>query len=152
MAPDLDVDVAPARIFAILSDPDLPYGAAPNPRVVIPPLVGFHLTVYVSPDDKALATSSWIFGSLARLGRIDASMLTPEQIKLVNELGFFDVIQIRGTTDFFGHGYFRSNPKASADLIAMIRYGLQPNEPGRPLEEVKRPFWRIPETVTTGSE
>lgn len=144
MAPDLDVDVAPARIFAILSDPDLPYGAAPNPRVVIPPLLGFHLTVYVSPDDKALAASSWIFGSLARLGRIEASMLTPDQIKLVNELGFFDVIQIRGTTDFFGHGYFRSNPKASADLIAMIRYGLGPNEPGRPLEEVKRPFWRVP--------
>jgi len=150
LAPDLDVDVAPAKIFAILSDPDLPYGGAPNPRVVIPPLRGFHLTVYVSPDDKALATSSWLFGSLARLGRIEASMLTPEQIKLVGELGFFDVIQIRGTTDFFGHGYFRSNPKASADLIAMIRYGLGPNEPGRPLEEVKRPFWRIPETGTTG--
>jgi len=59
-------------------------------------------------------------------------------------VGFFDVIQIRGTTDFFGHGYFCSNPKASADLIAMIRYGLEPNEPGRPLEEVKKPFWRIP--------
>jgi esterase/lipase superfamily enzyme len=148
LAPDLDVDVAPAKIFAILSDPDLPYGPAPNPRVVIPPLRGFHLTVYVSPDDKALATSSWLFGSLARLGRIEASMLTPEQIKLVDELGFFDVIQIRGTTDFFGHGYFRSNPKASADLIAMIRYGLEPNEPGRPLEEIKGPFWRIPEGGT----
>jgi esterase/lipase superfamily enzyme len=151
LAPDLDVDVAPARIFAVLSDPDLPYGAAPNPRVVIPPLRGFHLTVYVSPDDKALAMSSWIFGSLARLGRIEASMLTPEQIKLVDELGFFDVIQIRGTTDFFGHGYFRSNPKASADLIAMIRYGLEPNAPGRPLEEIKGPFWRIPEAGTAGA-
>jgi len=149
MAPDLDVDVAPAKIFGVLSDPDLPYGAAPKPNVVIPPLREFHLTVYVSPDDKALATSSWLFGSLARLGRIEASMLTPEQIKLVDELGFFDVIQIRGTTDFFGHGYFRSNPKASADLIAMIRYGLEPNQPGRPLEEIKGPFWRIPEGGTT---
>jgi esterase/lipase superfamily enzyme len=151
LAPDLDVDVAPAKIFAILSDPDLPYGPAPNPRVVIPPLRGFHLTVYVSPDDKALATSSWLFGSLARLGRIEASMLSPEQMKLVDELGFFDVIQIRGTTDFFGHGYFRTNPKASADLIGMIRYGLGPNEPGRPLEKIKGPFWRIPESGTTGA-
>ena len=58
-------------------------------------------------------------------------------------LGFLDVIQIRGTTDLFGHGYFVSNPRASADLIAMIRYGLKPNEPGRPLEEVKQPFWRV---------
>ncbi len=70
-------------------------------------------------------------------------MLTPEQIELVTGLGFLDVIQIRGTTDLFGHGYFVSNPRASADLIAMLRYGLKPNEPGRPLVEVKRPFWRV---------
>ena len=31
-----------------------------------------------------------------------------------------------------------------ADIIAMIRYGLHPNEPGRPLEEIARPYWRIP--------
>jgi hypothetical protein len=30
------------------------------------------------------------------------------------------------------------------DLIALLRYGLGPNEPGRPLEEVGKPFWRIP--------
>ena len=144
LAPDLDIDVAPAKIFAILSDPDLPFGAAPNARAIIPPLRDFHLTIYVSPDDKALATSSWLFGSLARLGRVEASMLTPAQMEQVSQLGFLDVIQIRGTTDLFGHGYFHSNPKASADLIAMIRYGLKPNEPGRPLEEVKRPFWRVP--------
>ena len=66
------------------------------------------------------------------------------QIELAASLGFLDVIQIRGTTDLFGHGYFVSNPKASADLIAMLRYGLKPNELGRPLVEVKRPFWRIP--------
>ncbi len=149
LAPDLDVDVAPAKKFAVLSDPDLPYGAAPNPRVVIPPLRGFHLTVYVSPDDKALATSSWLFGSLARLGCIEAPMLTPEQLEQAATVGFLDVIQIRGTTDQAGHGYFRSTPLASSDLIAMIRYGLKPNEPGRPLEEIKRPFWRIPEVGAT---
>jgi hypothetical protein len=32
----------------------------------------------------------------------------------------------------------------SADLIALIRYGLRPVEPGRPLEEISAPFWRIP--------
>ena len=151
MAPDLDLEVAPEKILAILSDPDVPYGATPNPHVVIPPLRAFHLTIYVSPDDKALATSRWLFGSLARLGRVDTSILTPEQIELAASFGFLDVIQIRGTTDLFGHGYFVSNPRASADLIAMIRYGLKPNEPGRPLEEVKRPFWRVlPEPGTKG--
>ncbi len=143
MAPDLDVEVAPEKILAILSDPDVPHGATPDPHAVIPPLRGFHLTVYVSPDDKALATSGWLFGSLARLGRVDPSILTPEQIKLAAGLGFLDVVQVRGTTDLFGHGYFVSNPRASADLIALLRYGLKPNEPGRPLVEVERPFWRV---------
>ena len=68
LAPDLDVEVAPEKILAIVSDPDVPHGSTPDPHAVIPPLAPFHLTVYVSPDDKALATSSWLFGSLARLG------------------------------------------------------------------------------------
>ena len=153
MAPDLDVEVAPEKILAIMSDPDVPHGPTPDPRAVFAALSPFHLTIYVSPDDKALATSSWLFGSLARLGRVDTSILTPEQIELAASLGFLDVIQIRGTTDLFGHGYFVSNPRASADLIAMIRYGLKPNEPGRPLEEVKRPFWRVPmEAVAGGAD
>ena len=72
-------------------------------------------------------------------------MLPAGQIELLGDLGFLDMIQIHGTTDLFGHGYFTSNPKASADLIALLRYGLKPNEPGRPLEEIKPPFWRVPE-------
>jgi hypothetical protein len=55
-----------------------------------------------------------------------------------------DVIQVEGRTDLFGHSYFTSNPKVSSDLIALLRYGLRPNDPGRPLEEVEKPFWRIP--------
>jgi esterase/lipase superfamily enzyme len=37
--------------------------------MVIETTPGFHITVYVSPDDRALATSGWLFGSFARLGR-----------------------------------------------------------------------------------
>jgi esterase/lipase superfamily enzyme len=150
MAPDIDIDVAPLKILAIVSDPDLPYGAAPNPRVVVKPSPGFNITVYTSPDDKALAASGWLFGSLSRLGRVEASKMTPEQIEQARALGVLDVIQVRGTTDFFGHGYFHSNPRVSADLIALLRYGLRPNEPGRPLDELKRPFWRVPEAGTKG--
>ena len=43
----------------------------------------------------------------------------------------------------FGHGYFLSNPLVSSDLVAMIRYGLKPGDPGRPLVEIKGPFWRL---------
>ena len=87
MAPDLDIEVAPEKILAIISDPDVPYGATPDPHAVFQALRPFHLTIYVSPDDKALATSGWLFGSLARLGRVDTSVLTPEQIELASRLG-----------------------------------------------------------------
>jgi len=143
MAPDIDADVAVAKILAVQSDPDLPYGTAPNPGAVFESTPGFQVTAYVSPDDKALAASSWLFGSLLRLGRVEASMMTAQQIEQMRRVELVDVIQISGTTDLFGHGYFRSNPRVSADLIAMLRYGLRPNEPGRPLEAVRRPFWRV---------
>ena len=86
-----------------------------------------------------------MFGSIARLGRIDATLFTPDQIELIGALDAVDVIEVRDTTDFFGHRYFVSNPNVSADLIAMLRYGLRPNEPGRPLERIAGPFWRVPE-------
>ena len=70
MAPDLDFDVAFSKIWKVVSDPDLPYGDAPRPDVVVPS-PEFHITVYVSPNDKALATSGWLFGSLVRVGRVD---------------------------------------------------------------------------------
>jgi hypothetical protein len=53
--------------------------------------------------------------------------------------------------NFFGHDYFTSNPSANADLIARLRYGLRPNEPGRPLEEIERPFRRAPTEAGAGT-
>jgi esterase/lipase superfamily enzyme len=150
MAPDIDADVALSKIFKVISDPDLPFGAAPDPGVVMERSPDFKITIYVSPDDKALATSGWLFGSIARLGRIDAAMFTPHQIEEITTFGAVDVIQVRGRTDFFGHSYFVSNPEVSADIIAMLRYGVHPNEPGRPLEHVAGPFWRISPEEKTG--
>jgi len=144
MAPDIDGDVAVSKIFKVFSDPDLPFGEAAHPGASVEPDPHFKLTLYVSPDDKALATSGWLFGSIARLGRINPGMFTPHQMKEMSTWGEANVIQVRGTTDFFGHSYFESNPLVSADIIAMLRYGLEPNEPGRPLEQIAGPFWRIP--------
>ena len=143
-APDIDADIAAAKIFKLVSDPDLPHGGAPEPAAVIRPSPGFHVTVYASPDDKALATSGWLFGSVLRLGQVDRALLSPQQIDELTKLGLFDMIQVFGATDTFGHSYFVSNPRVSADIVSMLRYRLRPNQPGRPLEEVKRPFWRIP--------
>jgi esterase/lipase superfamily enzyme len=144
VAPDLDGDVAVMKIFKVFSDPDLPFGAEPDADAIIPPSPGLKLTIYVSRDDKALAAAGWLFGSIARLGRIDATMFTPDQIALIGGLDAVDIIEVHGTTDFFGHHYFVSNPRVSADIIAMLRYGLRPDDPGRPLEHVEGPFWRVP--------
>ena len=143
LAPDLDADVAITKIFKVFSDPDLPFGDNAAPEALAPP-PGMKLSLYVSPDDQAIATASWLFGSIARLGRIDAAMFTPEQITAIGMLGAVDIIQVRGTTDFFGHSYFVSNPRVSADIVAMLRYDLQPNDPGRALEQIAGPFWRVP--------
>ena len=143
VAPDLDGDVALTKIFKVFSDPDLPFGGKADPGAVIPPSPGLRVTLYVSPDDKALAAASRLFGSIARLGRIDATAFSADQIEAIALLRAVDIIQVRGTTDFFGHSYFTSNPHVSADLIAMLRYGLRPNEPGRPLEPIAGPFWRV---------
>ena len=71
-------------------------------------------------------------------------MFSADQIEAIALLRAVDIIEVRGTTDFFGHSYFLSNPKVSADIIAMLRYGLRPNEPGRPLEQIAGSFWQVP--------
>jgi esterase/lipase superfamily enzyme len=143
VAPDLDGDVALTRMFKVFSDPDLPFGGKAEPGALMPPSPGLRVTLYVSPDDKALATAGWLFGSIARLGRIDATMLNADQIAAIAALGAVDIIQVRGRTDFFGHDYLQSNPRVSSDIIAMLRYDLRPGEPGRPLVHVTGPFWQV---------
>jgi esterase/lipase superfamily enzyme len=143
IAPDMDFDIAVARIFSVASDPDLPYGNAPNPRGEIRTPAPPHLTVYVSPDDKALTVAEYLFGSMVRLGRLEAANVSEESIEAARKAGFVDVISVSGTTDLFGHSYFTSNPDVSSDLIALIRYGAKPGDALRPLVEVARPFWRI---------
>ena len=145
LAPDMDADVAVAKMFRIVSDPDMPYGQAPNPRGAFQP-PQMRVTVYTSPNDKALSLSQWLFGSLGRLGRVDAATLSAEDLAKSRQFaGFVSYIQFSGKTDFIGHSYFTSDPTVSSDLVAVIRYGLPPGDPGRPLEEVSRPYWRVSE-------
>jgi esterase/lipase superfamily enzyme len=144
LAPDIDVDVASSKVFGVVSDPDSPYGGASRPREVFA-APGIRITAYVSHRDKALTLSQYLFGSLVRFGRVDFAQLTAEQAKRAMGLGYLlDLIEVEGTPGFLGHSYFTSDPAVSADLIALIRYGLRPGEPGRPLEEISAPFWRIP--------
>lgn len=140
-APDIDIDVASTKMFGVVSDPDARYGPKKNPNGVFPQ-GDVHLTIYSSPDDKALGLSSFLFSSSMRLGQQN---LDQPGAKAFGEgaAGLVDFVEVNGTTDMFGHGYFLSNPAVSSDLVAMIRYGLKPGDPGRPLVEIKKPFWRL---------
>ncbi|RDK07967.1 alpha/beta hydrolase [Cupriavidus lacunae] len=144
MSPDLDFDVAAAKIFSIFYDPDIPYGKAPDPWVVFP-TSKFRLTVYTSTGDKALGVGEYLMGSLRRLGRLDETQLGKEQIAASPPLaGFAAIVQITNRAGFIGHSHFLSDPAVSSDLVAVVRYGPGPCDPGRPLEEISRPYWKIP--------
>ncbi len=144
LAPDIDAQVAGTLLFSVSSDPDLLRGAhaAPDARLSSG---GLQLTLYASPDDLALSVAERLFGSLRRLGRLDASAFDEQAYARIADLRNLDLIDVYGSTDPFGHSYFHSNPAVSADLVSLIRYGLEPGDPGRALEEVRRPFWRIRE-------
>ena len=149
-APDIDFDVAAAKIFGLASDPDLTYGASARPLGVFPQ-GALHMTIYSSPNDRALGISSRLFGSVIRLGQFSvdqtpqdrdrAAMMAPlSQIQ-----GLVEFIEFDGRTSFVGHDYFLSNPAVSTDLALLLRQRAKAGDPARPLVEVSRPFWRIVE-------
>jgi esterase/lipase superfamily enzyme len=103
------------------------------------------ITCYTSLGDKALTLSQFLFGSIVRVGRLDVRRVGKERAARAARLAYLvDFIEVEGTPGFLGHSYFTSDPAVSSDLVALIRYGLKPGEPGRPLEEIQSPFWRIP--------
>ena len=148
-APDIDIDVASAKMFGPVSDPDLPFGTKAKPFALFPPQGSVHLTVYSSPNDRALGLSAFLFGSVMRLGQL-AVQENPTAQGASEGLGDTsqatgrgDFIEFDGNAGFIGHGYFLSNATVGADLVALIRDRRQVGDPGRPLVEIKRPFWRI---------
>lgn len=148
-APDIDLDVATARLFGFVSDPDAPFGANATPHGLLPPVGSLHLTVYSSTRDQALAVSSGLFGSVVRLGRLTSASISPKEAgsnalwKNSQLLGIADFIEYRGRADFAGHSYFLSDPAVQKDLVALLRSRLKAGDPGRPLVEIKRPFWSV---------
>ena len=84
------------------------------------------VTVYTSPQDKALTVAAFLFGDTFRLGRVQPGNVSEDKIERVRKTWLFDVISVFGTTDMFSHSYFTSNPDVSPDLIALIRYGARP--------------------------
>lgn len=131
-APDLDIDVVDQRIIA----EHLIAGLG-------------RLTVYSSPDDKAIGIAESLFesprGRLGRLEREQMSELINPVLASHERTRKASFIQFSGKSDELGHSYFRTNPAVASDLILLLRYDYPPGSPQRPLVDEGLGFWRIPE-------
>jgi len=147
LSPDIDVDVAAQQATFFLSDPDL---ITVWPEARLPRIVKGRLTVYASPQDRALLVSRILFRSRSRVGQMRPEDISPKAQQYFETLGRIDLISYEGErTDRFGHSYFTSNPDVSSDLIQMLRYGKNLGEPGRQLVRTGPVTWKFP--VTTES-
>jgi esterase/lipase superfamily enzyme len=109
--------------------------------------VGFvaeQITIYASPNDKAIGLSNWLFGSARRIGQLRRADLNPEMATYAKHHPVMDIVDMRGKTDRRGHGYFLSSPAALSDLILVLRDGKRPGAAnGRPLYDDPEGFWQL---------
>ncbi|MCE9589399.1 MAG: alpha/beta hydrolase [Planctomycetes bacterium] len=126
-APDLDLDVFVERFSAERT------GFVPE-----------RLTIYISPNDKAIGMASWLFGSARRLGRLALGDLDNELASGAEKHPILNIVDVRARTDRRGHGYFLSSPAALSDLILVLRDRKAPGAAnGRPLIDEPGGFWQL---------
>jgi len=108
------------------------------------------ISVYVSTQDKALGLSQWLF-KRQRLGQRWPELLSPQAIGYLNgtpNLQIIDVTGIEGSTEGNGHGYFRTSPWVSSDILMTLMHDLDPDERGL-IRSPGDPEWRFPEDYIT---
>ena len=141
-SPDIDVELFAQDLTAGFSDPDM-YSVWPSHR--LPRALRGRLTVYSSPQDRALLISRILFRSQTRVGNIRAEDVPMSAQRYLKPFDKVDIIVYEGKrTDTFGHSYFTTNPRVSSDVIQLLRYGKKPGEPGRELVEVGPIVWKFP--------
>jgi esterase/lipase superfamily enzyme len=142
LSPDIDIDIAAQQITGFVSDPDL---VTVWPEGRLPRVLKGRLTIYASPEDRALLVSRILFRSRTRVGQMRPEDIPKEGQRYMAEGGRLDLISYQGKrTDFFGHSYFTTNPQVSSDLIQLIRYGKRLGEPGRELIKTGPITWKFP--------
>jgi esterase/lipase superfamily enzyme len=95
-----------------------------------------HLTVYMSENDTALGVSQFLTRR-ERVGQMfgeTGGEMTESgkkaMVKLRNQLSLINVSDAEGAETGNGHGYFRSSPWASSDILMTLYYGLLPDQRG----------------------
>jgi len=125
-APDLDLDIVRQRLMAEK------FG----------PAIG-QITIYTTQADKALSVSQTLMSG-TRFGRVQKTDLGEREHQIFTEVTNVNIIEVQGVDSGLGHGYFRSSPAASSDLILILRDGSRPGEPTRPLKREVLNFWTMP--------
>jgi esterase/lipase superfamily enzyme len=110
--------------------------------------VAENITVYVSAKDKALGFSKWLYGGEKRLGEsFSTAAIGPEArawLAANPGLSVIDVTDAANAQAGNGHGYFRSSPWVSGDLLMLLRHGLAPADRGLVMH-AEEPIWLFPE-------
>jgi len=111
--------------------------------------VARRLTVYMSPYDKALGVSMFLTRR-ERLGQLWGSaggemhpLARQALIDFRDQISFINVVDAEGSDTGNGHGYFRSSPWASSDVLMTMYYGLTPEERGL-VEQDDMPIYTFP--------
>jgi esterase/lipase superfamily enzyme len=91
------------------------------------------LTVYMSPTDKALGISRWLFAR-DRLGQSfqdeDVGTATKSYFEQNQALQLIDVSDAPSSAAGNGHAYFRGSPWVSSDILMSLYWDLSPSERG----------------------
>jgi len=108
-----------------------------------------HLTIYMSRYDKALGFSQFLTRR-ERLGQMwggAGGEMDPNARNALNKykdrLSFINVSDAEGAGTGNGHGYFRSSPWASSDVLMTLTYGLTPEQRGL-VEQDDLPVYTFP--------
>lgn len=125
-APDLDVGVVQQRLGAERLE------TAIN-----------QTTIYVNKDDGALGLSQFLVDGL-RFGRLSEGDLSAREKEIMSQIRNVSFVNVEDVDSFIGHSYYRKHSGVLSDLAILIKDGLKPGEPGRPLLNEGGNFWILP--------
>ena len=111
--------------------------------------VSKHFSIYMSRHDKALGFSQFLTRR-ERLGQLWGGkggeihpLARQALIDYRDQISFINVSDAEGSDTGNGHGYFRSSPWASSDVLMTMYYGLTPSQRGL-VEQEDLPIFTFP--------
>jgi esterase/lipase superfamily enzyme len=108
-----------------------------------------HMTIYMSQNDKALGMSQFLTRR-QRVGQMfggkggEMAPWGPKALReYADQISLINVTNAEGAQSGNGHGYFRSSPWASSDILMTLYFGLAPKDRGL-VEEEGLPMYTFP--------